>query len=139
MKKAINQIKKKFLLNKVIIKRHLLVSGVCASSEFLAFSLLLNFLRVEILWAYVASFVLATSIGYVLHSFYTFSVGEIGRRSGLYFVIQATFILILGYAIFNIFVMASIHPLIAKPMQLVATFSLNVIIGKKMTFKVKNA
>ena len=119
---------------KKITIRHGLVSLICGSTELALFTILISTFSDYIYLIYLISFSIATFIGFVLHSKYTFMIGELKINRGLKFIMQASFILTIGVSIFTLILKFDINPIIAKITQLAVTFSLNVIIGRKITF-----
>jgi putative flippase GtrA len=124
-----------FSNHKKIIFRHLFVSGICASTELLLFGVLFKMCALSLTISYLSSFSVATIIGYILHSYFTFSVGKISKRSAIYFLFQASSILLLGYCIFITLIFCGIYPIIAKIIQLIITFNINVLFGRNLTFR----
>jgi putative flippase GtrA len=88
-----------------------------------------------LLVGHVIAFSCATMIGFVLHSFFTFSVGRLRLRNAMFFGVQALIALAIGYQILKLLVLAGIHPMLAKVLQLGATFFFNVLFGKFFSFK----
>jgi hypothetical protein len=129
----------KVLSNKKIIYRHFFVSSFCASTELLFFSALYKLPAFGITIAYIISFFIATIAGFLLHTFFTFSLGQVTLRSASLFFLQALLIFLFGYSILRILIFVGLHPIISKICQLFMTFSFNVIIGKNLTFRKKNA
>ncbi|MBT8537144.1 hypothetical protein G6715_05050 [Polynucleobacter paneuropaeus] len=116
--------------------RHGIVSCICGGSEFISFIILTKHFEANIYLSYVLSFALATVIGFVLHSVYTFSMGGLQKKSGILFLIQISIALFAGLFMFNLFYKYfKIDPIYAKALQLAFTFWINVIFGKKITFK----
>lgn len=124
--------------NRKIIFRHGIVSCICATTELISFAILNYLLNDYLTFSYILAFLIATLLGFILHSKYTFSLGEFAKKSGVIFFFQASFVLIIGYTIFNIFLMAGFGPIPSKVGQLITTFIINVSIGKKITFKRRN-
>ena len=127
----INYFKKIFSL----FFRHGIVSLTCASTEFILFLLLFTHLKVGLPISYVTSFAVATAIGFLGHSFFTFEVGELRQRNAVFFFIQALCALALGYLIVAGLIHAGTMPAIAKGFQLVMIFFFNVTFGKMVSFR----
>jgi len=127
----INYFKKTFFL----FFRHGIVSLTCASTEFILFLLLFTHLKVGLPISYVISFAIATVIGFLGHSFFTFEVGELRQRNAVFFFIQAMCALALGYLIVAGLIHAGTMPAIAKGSQLVMIFFFNVTFGKIVSFR----
>lgn len=115
--------------------RHLVVSGVCASVEYVTFLLAFQKIGVDLTTAYVSAFFLATTIGYLGHNYFTFKVKSICGSTMARFAMQAIVSLSIGYFLINIFLGVGIPVWIAKALQLVCTFVFNIIFGKYVTFR----
>ena len=118
--------------------RHGIVSLTCGSTEFILFLLLFTKMKVALSIAYVASFTVATVIGFLGHSLFTFEVGKLRQRNAVFFVIQAFCAMLLGYLIVSCLIHLGTLPAIAKAFQLMIIFFFNVAFGKMVSFK-KNA
>lgn len=118
-----------------LLFRHGLISITCASTEFSLFILLFSYLGLPLPVAYIFSFCVATCIGFVGHSIFTFKVGRLYRRNALFFVIQACCALMLGYLIVSSLIQSGMFPSFAKGIQLVLIFFFNVFFGKFLSFK----
>ena len=128
---------KKIAANRVIVFRHGLVSLFCGSTELTVFAALMNQFPNIIYLNYVTSFSMATFIGFVLHSKYTFSLGDLQLVRGLKFFLQASIVLAFGLTVFTVLIKFNIAPLLSKTIQLALTFSVNIVIGKCLTFSKK--
>lgn len=115
--------------------RHAIISGLCASAEFSIFMLMFLYMRFILPASYITSFVIATFIGFVGHSIFTFRVGRLYKRNALIFSIQASFALALGYLVVSSLISAGFHPALAKGVQLISIFFFNVTFGKFLSFK----
>jgi putative flippase GtrA len=119
----------------LLVLKHFCVSAVSALTELSVFYLLHMVLGGTLLVSHVIAFGCATVIGFVLHSFFTFSVGRLRYRNAMFFAIQALIALVIGYQILKLLVTMGIHPMFAKVLQLGATFFFNVLFGKFLSFK----
>ena len=115
--------------------RHGIVSLTCGSTEFILFILLFTNLKLALPIAYFVSFTVATVIGFLGHSLFTFEVGKLRQRNALFFVIQAFCALLLGYLIVSCLIHLGALPAIAKAFQLMIIFFFNVVFGKMVSFK----
>ena len=131
----INYFKKTFFL----FFRHGIVSLTCGSIEFILFLLLFTYLKVGLPISYFISFAIATVVGFLGHSFFTFEIGEFRQRNAIFFLIQALCALALGYLIVAGLIHAGTMPAIAKIFQLVIIFFFNVTFGKVISFRKFNA
>jgi putative flippase GtrA len=122
--------------NTKIVIKHGFVSCICGGTELLTFSILNIYTTINIYLCYIISFSIATLIGYILHSTFTFSSGGLKKKSGYLFVIQVTIVLIVGLNVFNILhKYLGLSATFSKALQLCITFGVNVIFGKNITFK----
>jgi hypothetical protein len=53
----------------------------------------------------------------------------------MFFAIQALIALAIGYQLLKLLVTMGVHPMLAKVLQLGATFFFNVLFGKFLSFK----
>jgi putative flippase GtrA len=118
-----------------LLLKHFCVSAVSAMTELTVFYVLHMVLGGTLLVSHVIAFSCATMIGFVLHSFFTFSVGRLRYRNAIFFAIQALIALAIGYQILKLLVTMGVHPMLAKVLQLGATFFFNVLFGKFLSFK----
>jgi putative flippase GtrA len=125
----------KILKHRNLIFRHLVVSFACAATELSSFALFWKLLPTLIYLDYTFAFMMATSVGFVLHARFTFATNDRIKKRALLFLGQACLVFVIGLTIFRIIILFIPHPLIAKPVQLVITFALNIAIGKTITFK----
>lgn len=121
-----------------LLLRHGAISLLCATSEFSLFMLMLTQLKINLATSYVISFVVATLIGFVGHSMFTFKLGRLCKRNAMMFTIQACCALALGYLLISGLISSGLVPAIAKAMQLVVIFFFNVTFGKVVSFKGKS-
>lgn len=119
----------------LLLLKHFCVSAVSAMTELTVFYVLHMVLGGTLLVSHVIAFSCATMIGFVLHSFFTFSVGRLRYRNAMFFAIQALIALAIGYQILKLLVTMGVHPMLAKVLQLGATFFFNVLFGKFLSFK----
>lgn len=119
----------------LLLLKHFCVSAVSAMTELTVFYVLHMVLGGTLLVSHVIAFSCATMIGFVLHSFFTFSVGRLRYRNAMFFAIQALIALAIGYQILKLLVTMGAHPMLAKVLQLGATFFFNVLFGKFLSFK----
>ncbi len=119
----------------LLLLKHFCVSAVSAMTELTVFYVLHMVLDGTLLVSHVIAFSCATMIGFVLHSFFTFSVGRLRYRNAMFFAIQALIALAIGYQILKLLVTMGVHPMLAKVLQLGATFFFNVLFGKFLSFK----
>jgi putative flippase GtrA len=119
----------------LLLLKHFCVSAVSAMTELTVFYVLHMVLGGTLLVSHVIAFSCATMIGFVLHSFFTFSVGRLRYRNAIFFAIQALIALAIGYQILKLLVTMGVHPMLAKVLQLGATFFFNVLFGKFLSFK----
>lgn len=125
-------VKKEHLL---LLLKHFFVSALSATTELSMFYLLHMVWGAALFTSHVIAFSCATILGFVLHSFFTFSVGRLRYRNAMFFGIQALIALAIGYQILKLLVMMGIHPMLAKIFQLGVTFFFNVLFGKFLSFK----
>jgi putative flippase GtrA len=114
--------------------KHAAVSVVCGTVEYMLFLLLYVKLDCLLFYSYVAAYLVATTMGYLLHNYFTFNLRLITKSSTLLYIIQSFLILTVGYIIITLFLWMSITPQVAKPLQLFATFGLNMAFGRYLTF-----
>lgn len=122
--------------NKNIILKHFITSSVCASSELIFFILFYNNLNLILFWSHFLSFIIATSFGYIGHSFFTFKIGYLNKKNLILFISQAIIALTIGYMLLYIFInFLHIGSTISKMLQLCLIFNFNFIYGKFISFK----
>jgi len=114
--------------------KHGMVSLVCGATEYALFLLFhINFIY-PLFLSYLVSFLVATVIGYLLHNYFTFSVRLMSKKSAFFYMVQSILVLAIGYAIINVYLWMSFSPQLAKLLQLMTTFSINVAFGRYFTF-----
>lgn len=118
-----------------LIFRHLIISTLCATTDFLIFSLIFYYFNQTVQIAYSISFISATLVGFCGHTFFTYSINKFYWRNILFFCIQASIAFIIGYYLILILISAGIHVLLSKILQLSIVFFFNVFVGKLITFK----
>ena len=118
-----------------IVAKHFIVSGISATTEISLFYLLKVLLDGALWFAHCASFISATIVGFVMHSHFTFAVGHLRKRNALFFAIQASIALTLGYLILIEMINYEVPIMVAKCSQLCVTFFFNVLFGKFISFK----
>jgi len=118
-----------------LIFRHGLVSLVSGTIEYSSFLFLFKFLELNLVLSYASSFALATSFGFIAHSYFTFRVGALQSHRAGKFLLQASGALLLGFCILKILLNFSIPAYIAKGLQLALTFSFNILVGRYVSFK----
>jgi putative flippase GtrA len=119
----------------LISYRHAIISGLCASTEFSIFMLMFSYMRFNLPFSYIASFVIATFIGFIGHSIFTFKVGRLYKRNALFFSVQASCALALGYLIVSLLINYGFYPSLAKGVQLCLIFCFNITFGKFLSFR----
>ena len=124
-----------FKQNLFIVIKHIMVSSMSATIELSIFWMLSMEIKTTLLTAHAVAFFCASMVGFIMHSMLTFSIGKLKCRNAALFCVQASFLLVLGYQILKILIEKEIEPIIAKLIQLVINFTLNVLIGKYITFK----
>ena len=124
------------LVDKIhLVIRHGIISTVCATSELLIFVGLYTRLHADLELSYFSSFILATLIGFIGHSIYTFRVGGFYKRNAMFFFAQASIALTIGYLIISKLIFLGMPPIPAKIIQLGCVFIFNVTFGKFVSFK----
>jgi len=118
------------------ISKHLIVSSMSATIEVTLFLLLFTSLQSTLFISHFFSFTIASLIGFLGHSYFTFKVGYLNSKNLIYFIMQATISLLLGYLLLLFFIdNLSLNALIAKIIQLCLVFNFNFIFGKYISFK----
>ena len=128
----------KFVTSRTVT-RHGIVSCACALTEFFSFLGLYYLADVGLTVSHVVSFVLASSVGFVGHSYFTFKVGSLLMINGLFFCVQAFIALCLGYYVLSTLVSMGLNPAITKVVQLFCVFFFNVSFGRFISFKKRYA
>lgn len=119
---------------KLLIK-HSIISIICAATEFSLFMIFYTNLNFNLRISYLLSFIVAITLGFIGHSFFTFNVNLNWKRNLIFFISQCLISLFLGFTIINLLLTSGWHPSIAKVTQLFITFFFNVIFGKFISFK----
>jgi putative flippase GtrA len=94
-----------------------------------------SYIRFNLPLSYITSFIIATFIGFIGHSFFTFRIGRLYKRNALLFSVQASCALALGYLVVSSLINTGFHPALAKSVQLISIFFFNVTFGKFLSFK----
>jgi hypothetical protein len=115
--------------------KHSLISILSAGSEFLFFLLFFSYLKINLFISYFLSFMIAFLVGITGHTYFTFSLRIISKRSFYLFIIQCSIAFILGYFIIQTFLDLHFTALLSKSIQLAIVFFFNLIFGKNFTFK----
>lgn len=118
-----------------IVIKHGVVSCICATVEFTLFITLFSLVKLGLNFSYIFSFVSATLVGFVGHTFFTFKVGKLSKRNGAFFLIQSCISLGLGYSIVFILLKLGFIASVSKLIQLAITFIFNVLFGKYISFR----
>jgi putative flippase GtrA len=124
------------LNNKKLI-RHFYVSAICGTVEYCTFIYLIRSFDVNIYYSHCFSFFLATCIGFVGHSFFTFKVGSLELRNALFFTVQVLIALLLSVLILRLLLSLGIFAYAAKALQMCTTFIFNFLFGYLISFKNK--
>lgn len=125
--------KKQFAL----IFKHGLVSCGSGLIEYATFLFLLYIVNINLFQAHIVAFSSATIFGFFAHSFFTFNI-KAYRINAIFFLIQALLVLTIGYAILKLFIEFDLEPELAKFLQLICTFGINVFFSKYITFKIRH-
>jgi len=134
--KFIKKIYHFYIDNFKIIGKHLVVSFICASSEFLIFIFLFNNMNSNLFLSHFLSFITATALGFIGHSFYTFKIGYLYKKNLYFFIIQALISLNIGFILLYTFInILNFESSISKFLQLCLIFNFNFIYGKFISFK----
>jgi putative flippase GtrA len=118
-----------------LLARHFITSSISAMVEFSIFYLMYLNLNISLINSHATAFFFATISGFIMHSYFTFSIGHLSKRNAFFFVIQALAVLVSGFYLLDSLIKHNFHPLISKVLQLFSTFFLNVLLGKFFTFK----
>lgn len=113
--------------------RHGMVSCVCGFSEYIIFLLIFS-IFLHLFLSHLISFIFATFLGFLLHSYFTFSIKKLSRNTLIKFTFQCAFVLSIGYLLLKL-LFQYFEPSIAKPFQLILTFFINYSFSKYFTFK----
>lgn len=130
---------KRFLLHKrrvaKLVLRHLVVSGTCATVDFLGFGFAVYYLNCTVSLAYVLAFSAATVVGFFGHTYFTFEVGKLHLKNALLFTLQASASFFVGYFLLMLLLKLALPVMVSKIIQLGLVFFFNVSLGKFLTFK----
>ena len=119
-----------------LIKRHLVISLLCGLIELCLFLLILKFLKTTLFASHFISFCCATLVGFLGHSYFTFEIGYLHKVNLIYFIVQVTLALFLGYLILNFFINTLfLSPSLSKIIQLCLVFNFNFYFGKIISYK----
>lgn len=117
-----------------IITKHGLVSAICGTSEIVIFFVLLKKIGFSVGVSHFVGFIVASIIGVIGHSLFTFRLGRVYYSVVIKFLLQVLVMLPISYAVLISYVSALGVNEVSKGGQLVTTFFLNVLIGKFITF-----
>jgi hypothetical protein len=115
--------------------KHSFVSIICATTEFSLFLFFFSRIQLDLTNSYILSFLVAFFIGLFGHSYITFSLGNVVKRSLFLFLAQCLIALTLGYFLVHFFISLNISPPISKFFQLSIIFFFNLVFGANFTFK----
>ena len=91
--------------------------------------------KINLFFSYFFSFMIAFLVGIIGHTYFTFSLGIISKRSFYLFIIQCAIAFILGYFIVQTLLDLHFTALLSKSIQLAIVFFFNLIFGKNFNFK----
>ena len=114
--------------------RHGVVSVICASTEYSLFILLFSYFHLQLIFSFSIPYLIASLVGFLGHTYFTFEVNEITKRNLFYFLTQLCFVATIGFFILKFFLMYT-DARLAKFMQLCCTFLFNILYGKFVSFK----
>jgi putative flippase GtrA len=117
-----------------LVMRHGVVSLICASTEYSLFLLLYSYFQIQLIFSFATSYLIASLIGFLGHTYFTFKVNKVNNRNIFYFVTQLCFVATIGFFILKFFLMYT-DARVAKFMQLCCTFLFNILYGKFVSFK----
>lgn len=115
--------------------RHFIVSTVSAIIECSIFYFMYINLKIALSFSHFTAFFFASISGFILHSFFTFAVGYLRIRNALFFLVQVSIVLVIGFYLLKFLISWGLNPLISKVFQLCLTFLLNILLGKFLSFK----
>lgn len=115
------------------LPRHLIISVICGSIEFLGFYILYQALPLGV--AYVIPFCAATCFGYFGHNYFTFRKNEVSFQNASKFLLQILFVMGFGYIVLMTLISIGLNPMLSKAFQLFVGFGFNFSIGKYITFR----
>jgi hypothetical protein len=117
-----------------LIFRHAVVSVFCASSDYIIFLTLYSILHFSLIAAFLSSYIVVSSIGFLGHVFFTFKLKKISFKNILYFASQLFFVGVIGFFVLRFFLIF-MSAQYAKLLQLSVVFFFSVIYGKLVTFR----
>ncbi len=117
-----------------LVMRHGVVSLICASTEYILFLLLYSYLQIQLIFSFAASYLIASLIGFLGHTYFTFMLNKVNYRNIFYFVTQLCFVATIGYFVLKFF-LVYMDARVAKLFQLCCTFLFNILYGKFVSFK----
>jgi putative flippase GtrA len=118
-----------------IISRHLIISALCGTIDYLVFIYCYKEIQLGLSLSQACSILIASSIGFMGHSFYTFKTNQVIKKNIILFASQMIIVFFLAYLSLKIMILSEINIWIAKFIQLLITFCFNVIYGKNISFK----
>ena len=121
------------------VTRHGVVSCACALTEFFVFLIFYYSEEASLSVSHSVSFILASTLGFIGHSYFTFRVGRLLVVNGLFFCVQAFIALCLGYYALSTLISMELNPPIAKVLQLFTVFFFNISFGRFISFKKRYA
>ena len=83
-------------------------------------------LKIALSFSHFTAFFFASISGFILHSFFTFAVGYLRIRNALFFLVQVSIVLVIGFYLLKFLISWGLNPLISKVFQLCLTFLLNI-------------
>jgi putative flippase GtrA len=119
----------------LISLKHIRVSIICASIDYSIFIVFSNQLHVRLFLAQMVSIAIASSFGFLGHSYFTYQNKNPNKTNLILFAIQLIIVYMLSIAILYSLKTLNVKIEIAKIIQLIITFIFNVIFGKTISFK----
>ena len=117
-----------------LILRHAVVSICCALSDYVTFLTLYSIFHLPLIFSFLISYIIVSSIGFLGHLYFTFKLEKIAIKNIYYFISQLFFASIIGFIILKHLLVYMSAPY-AKLLQLSFVFFFSVIYGKFVTFK----
>ena len=118
---------------KHFIFRHLLVSFFCGFTELLIFYVSSFWVGCEI--SHYLSLLIASLLGFLLHSLFTFKFNTVDMPRFFMFLFQIIVVSNIGFMILRVYIHYFDHLIVCKILQLFSTLSLNIFISRFITFK----
>ena len=115
--------------------RHGLVSITAGTFDFLLFFIFFNILNLSLEFSYITSFILSASVALLGHIFITFKLGRIELRNLIFFFVQMTLGVLIGYFLILFFLKIGLDTNFSKLLQMAITFFFNLLFGKHISFK----